>query len=325
MCWTELWFNCMSVLLSWCGVYADPWPLTSSAVCPPGEVVSVSLNEVVHLQCPEASHLAKRHWERLNSQLSPKIYIQPDDGGLSFVATPSTLGHYLCQAVENGYSQTLVVYHVKQKSSPTILPATPNRPHSTPSTEAGIKTPVSTTRLNTPKQTEPRPKPDQVDPTVTLKDSPAATTHKSRNFTHLLGMEKGNSQMTEPDENLQQADKPSYLQELVVVSVLLALCISALLTIAFIRFRHLCLSRTVLQTPSSRRDAEKDGSATPQERESLSGHSPHLEKQNRQAPNGQSHNGKSPITLSNSMLNSSNGHLPNTPIWCTRLVFWVHC
>uniref|UniRef100_A0A673FDY7 Semaphorin-4A-like n=1 Tax=Sinocyclocheilus rhinocerous TaxID=307959 RepID=A0A673FDY7_9TELE len=172
-------------------------------VCPPGEVVSVSLNEVVHLQCPGASHLAKRHWERLNSQLSPKIYIQSDDGGLSFVATPSTLGHYLCQAVENGYSQTLVVYHVKQKSSPTILPITPNRPHSTPSTEVGIKTPVSTTRFITPEQTEPRPKPDEVHPTVTLKDSSAATTRKSRNFTPLLGTEKEDSRMTDSPQKLQ--------------------------------------------------------------------------------------------------------------------------
>uniref|UniRef100_A0A8C2BK23 Sema domain-containing protein n=1 Tax=Cyprinus carpio TaxID=7962 RepID=A0A8C2BK23_CYPCA len=287
---------------------------TPSTVCPPGEVLSVSLNEVVHLQCPEASHLAKRHWERLNSQLSPKIYIQSDDGSLSFVATPSTLGHYLCQAVENGYTQTLLVYHVKQKSNPTILPATPNRPPSTPSTKAGNKTPVHTPRLIAPKQTEPRPEPDDVDPTVTLKDSPVATTHKSRNFTRLLGMDKENSRMTEPGENLQQADKLSYFQELVVVSVLLALCISALLMIAVKSLRHLYHGRTVLEAPSSRRDAENGGSATPQERESLRGHSPRLEKQNGQAPNGQAHNGKSPITLSNSMLNSSNGHLPNTPM-----------
>ncbi|XP_059365932.1 semaphorin-4A-like isoform X2 [Carassius carassius] len=278
------------------------------------EVVSVSLNEVVHLQCPGASHLAKRHWERLNSQLSPKIYIQSDDGSLRFVVTPSTLGHYLCQSVENGYTQTLVVYHVKQKSSPTLLPATPNRPHITPSTEAGNKTPVLTPRLTAPKQTEPRPKPEDVHPTVPLKDSPVATTHKSRNFTRLLGTDKENSRMTEAGENLQQADKPSYFQELVVVSVLLALCVSALLMIAVKRFRHLYHGRTVPQAASSRRDTENGGCATPQERESLRGHSPHLEKRNGQAFNGQAHDGKSPITLRNSLLNSSNGHLPNTPM-----------
>ncbi|KAK2887227.1 hypothetical protein Q8A67_015455 [Cirrhinus molitorella] len=298
--------------------YVNPRSRSGQSRTPTSEVVSVSLNEVVHLQCPEASQLAKRHWERLNSQLSPRIYIQSDDRSLRFVATPSTLGHYLCQAVENGYTQTLVVYHVKQKSSPTILPATPNRPHSIPTTEAGSKPSVFTTRLITPKQTELRPKPEDMDPTVTLKDSPTTTTRKSRNFTRFSNIDKENSQ-TEPGENLKQADKPTYFQELVVVSVLLALCISALLTIAFHRFRYFCHGRTVPQTPSTRRDGEKGGSATPQERESLKGHSPCLEKRNGQTPNGQSrngqaHNGKSPITLSNSMLNSSNGHLPNTPI-----------
>lgn len=280
--------------------------------------MSVSLNEVVHLQCPEASHLAKRHWERLNSQLSPKFYIQPDNGSLSFVATPSTLGHYLCQAVENGYTQTLIVYHVKQKSNPTILAASPSRPQSTPTAETGNKTPISTPRWMTPKQTEPRPKPEDVDPTVTHKDSLAITTRKSTNFTRLSGTNEENSQMIESNGNFQQVNTRTYLQELVVVSVLLALCISLLLTIAVNRFRHLCHSRTVPQTPSHR-DSEKGGSATPQEKESLRGHSPCLEKRNGQAPNGQSHNGqahngKSPITLSNSMLNASNGHLPNTPI-----------
>ncbi|XP_052439617.1 semaphorin-4A [Carassius gibelio] len=299
--------------------YVTPRSRSAQSRTLSGEVVSVSLNEVVHLQCPGASHLAKRHWERLNSQLSPKIYIQSDDGGLSFVATPSTLGPYLCQSEENGYTQTLGIYHVKQKSSPTVPPATPNRPHSTPSTEAGVKTSISTTRLITPTPTEPRTEPDaEVDPTDSPEDSPAASTH-SRSFTPSLGTEKQDSRKTELGETHPLMDKPSYFQELVVVSVLLALCISALLTIAFHRFGHFCHSRTVPQTPSSRRDAEKGGSATPQERESLRGHSPRLEKRNGQAPNGQSHasqahNGTSPIMPSNSMLNSSNGHLPNTPI-----------
>lgn len=279
------------------------------------EVLSVSLNEVINLQCPEASNLAKCHWERLNSQLSPKIFIQSDNGSLSFVATPSTLGHYLCQAVENGYTQTLIVYHIKQKNNPTILPSSPKI---TPtSAEAGNKTPFSTPTA--PKHTELRPKPEDPSSTVAHKDSPATTTRKSKNFTPLISAEEESSRMNERSGNFKQVDKPTYLQELVVVSVLLALCVSALLTIAFNRFRHVCTSRTIAQTPCSRRDVEKGGSATPQERESLRGHSPRLEKRNGQAPNGQSHNGqahngKSSITLSNNMLNGSNGHLPNTPI-----------
>ncbi|XP_051992053.1 semaphorin-4A-like isoform X1 [Xyrauchen texanus] len=290
-----------------------------SAVCPPGEVVSVSLNEVVHLLCPKASHLAKRHWERPNSQLSSKIYIQPDNGSLSFVATPSTLGHYLCQSEENGYTQTLIVYHVKQKSNPTIPPVTPSRSQSTLAADAGSKDPVSTNRWMTPTRAEPKPKTEEPEPTVAYNDTPAVTTQKSRNFTRWFESEVKKSRMSEPGENLQLADKPSYLQELVVVSVLLALCVSALLTIALYKFQQPCHSRTVPQTPSSCRDAERGRAATPQERETLRGHSPHGEKRNGKAPNGrshngQTHNGKSPITLSNSMLNGSNGHLPNTPI-----------
>ncbi|XP_051526527.1 semaphorin-4A-like [Myxocyprinus asiaticus] len=284
-----------------------------------GEVVSVSLNEVVHLQCPAASHLAKRHWERLNSQLSPKIYIQLDNGSLSFVATPSTLGHYLCQSVENGYTQTLVVYHIKQKSNPIILPVTPSRPQSTPAANTSNKASVYTTRWTTPKRTEPRPKTEEPEPTVAHKVTPVVTTLKNRNFTRWFGSEEEKPRVSEPGGNLKFADKPSYLQELVVVSVLLALCVSALLTIALYKLRQPCHSRTVPQTPSSLRDAERGGAATPQEREALQKQSPRGEKRNGQAPNGQSHNGqthngKSPITLSNSMLNGSNGHLPNTPI-----------
>uniref|UniRef100_A0A8C7GKF6 Sema domain-containing protein n=1 Tax=Oncorhynchus kisutch TaxID=8019 RepID=A0A8C7GKF6_ONCKI len=77
---------------------ADSFPL--------GELVSVSLNEVVRLQCPEASSLAHRHWERPNSRLSPDLYLQLEDGSLHFLATPATLGHYLCLSTENGFHPT---------------------------------------------------------------------------------------------------------------------------------------------------------------------------------------------------------------------------
>ncbi|XP_051949380.1 semaphorin-4A-like [Xyrauchen texanus] len=279
------------------------------------EVVSVSLNEVVHLQCPAASHLAKCHWERLNSQLLSKIYIQLDSGSLSFVATPSTLGHYLCKSVENGYTQTLVVYHIKQKSNPTILPVAPSRPQSTLTASTGNKAPVYTTRWTTPKRTELSPKTEEPESTVAHKVTPVVTTLKSS----LFGSEEKKPRVSEPGGNLKLTDKHSYLQELVVVSVLLALCVSVLLTIALFKLRQPFHSRTVPQPPSSHRDAERGGAATPQEREALQRQSPRGEIRNGQAPNGQSQNGqtpngKSPITLSNSMLNGSNGHLPNTPI-----------
>ncbi|XP_055075481.2 semaphorin-4A [Misgurnus anguillicaudatus] len=274
------------------------------------EVLSVSLNEVVHLQCPEASQLAKRYWERPNSQLSPKIYIQLDNGSLSFVATPSTLGPYQCQAEENNYTQTLVIYQVKQKRHTTNTQAVPtpsHQPNIIPDDETESRSSVFTTKWTTPRWTKPQPKPESPEPTVTQNDTPVLTTSSSRNFTHSsVSEEKKPRVMVEPGGNFEVADKPTYLKELVVVSVLLALCISALLTIALYRFRLPCPIRTVRHM-----DAEREGSVTSQEIESLQGH---LEKQNGQSQNGQAHNGKSSITLSNNMLNGSNGHLPNTPI-----------
>ncbi|XP_077363373.1 semaphorin-4A isoform X2 [Festucalex cinctus] len=85
---------------------------------PAGEPLSVSLHEVVRLPCPAASRLSRQSWERPNSRLSPELYLHLDDGSLSFVATPATLGHYLCLSAENGFRQTMAVYHVKQKSGP---------------------------------------------------------------------------------------------------------------------------------------------------------------------------------------------------------------
>ncbi|XP_065149839.1 semaphorin-4A isoform X1 [Paramisgurnus dabryanus] len=297
---------------------AIPRSRASLPVSPSSEVLSVSLNEVVHLQCPEASQLAKRYWERPNSQLSPKIYIQLDNGSLSFVAIPSTLGPYQCQAEENGYTQTLVIYHVQQKRHPTNTQAAPtpsHQPHIIPDAETESRSSVFTTKWTTPGWTMPQPKPESTEPTVTQNDTPVLTTSRSRNFTHSsVSEEKKSQMMVEPGGNLEVADKPTYLKELVVVSVLLALCISALLTIALYRFRLPCPIRTFPQTLSPRRDAERGESITSQERESLREQSPHVEKLNGQSHNGEVHNGKSPITLSNNMLNGSNGHLPNTPI-----------
>uniref|UniRef100_W5LCT9 Sema domain-containing protein n=1 Tax=Astyanax mexicanus TaxID=7994 RepID=W5LCT9_ASTMX len=243
---------------------------------PASELVYVSLNEVVHLRCPAASHLAQLHWERLNSQISPKIYMQHEDGSLSFLATPSTLGQYLCQAVENGFTQTLYVYQVRQKSNPTVQPSTPSRPQITRTSESGRGSTDATTKGVTTPQTK--------DETV-------------RKYMDIR-------------ERQLLAKNPSYLQELVVVSVLLALCISALLTIALFSFRQRCHIRTAPHSPGSRRDAERAGEDVSHEREALKGNAPGAGKQN-----GHAHGvAKSPNSLSNGALNGSNGHLPNTPI-----------
>uniref|UniRef100_A0A3Q3R837 Sema domain-containing protein n=1 Tax=Monopterus albus TaxID=43700 RepID=A0A3Q3R837_MONAL len=95
--------------------------------CPAGELVSVSLNEVVRLQCPAVSRLSQQQWERPNSRLSSDLYLQLGDGSLTFVATPATLGHYLCLSTENDYQQTMAIYHVKQRSSTMTHPVPTTR------------------------------------------------------------------------------------------------------------------------------------------------------------------------------------------------------
>lgn len=216
-----------------------------SASCPAGELVSVSLNEVVRLQCPATSQLSQQHWERPNSRLSSDLYLYLDDGSLSFVATPATLGHYLCCSTENGFQQTPIIYHVKQKSSPT--------------------SPTSNTR-------------PQVRPVPT---TPA------------------------PVEPLQSAHVPSYLKELVVVSVLLVLCLSLLITILLHMIKHRRPRQTAPQPVTPTGDSNR---RTPVEPLALRANQ-WLNKHIAQS----AHSGQASELGRNSAITGSNGNLPNTP------------
>ncbi|XP_028819978.1 semaphorin-4A isoform X2 [Denticeps clupeoides] len=270
-----------------------------------GELVTVSLNEVVRLRCPEASRLARRHWKRPNSRLSPDLYLQQADGSLQFLATPSTLGPYLCLSEENGYEQILVAFQVKQKSNPTPMPAaTPSHAYGQPTTHVWVG----------PRRVDIKENGKEGSmPTVT-QESTSENSHKTSrkvNFTFRPNSwaETDSVNRAGGDTN-QRMDTPCYLKELVVVSVLLVLCVSALLTAALYGLRQRCRSRTVPQS-CSRRDPERG--AAPQEREALRSQSPHAtSKHNGQAHNG--HAGKGTISLGNGVVNGSNGHLPNTPI-----------
>ncbi|KAI1885986.1 hypothetical protein AGOR_G00209400 [Albula goreensis] len=90
----------------------------------------VQLNEVVRLECPQASRQAAVRWERPGSILPGHLYLQPANGSLSFLASPLTLGTYRCIAEENGYIQTLVDIIVVQRALPRSVSSTPT--HSQP-------------------------------------------------------------------------------------------------------------------------------------------------------------------------------------------------
>lgn len=268
----------------------------NAASCPAGELVSVSLNEVVRLQCPPSSRLSQQQWERPNSRLSPDLYLLLGDGSLSFVATPTTLGHYLCLSTENGFQQTMAIYHVKQKSSNPP-------PSSHPITQAGGWTGPRLLTSEGPRRTGSEPGPEQTEPTQSSKDTHTPTTEQDRDSpswtkeSGLRGSEFGR------EGSLMSPRGPSYLKELVVVSVLLVLVVSLLITVLLYAFRQRCRSRTVIQTGTPPRDRR-----TPVEHEALRGHCG--SKRNGKAL----HSGQAGGLVCNGALTGSNGHLPNTPI-----------
>lgn len=275
-----------------------------SASCSTGELVSVSLNEVVRLQCPAASQLSQQLWERPNSRLSSDLYLQLQDGSLSFVATPATLGHYICLSTENGYQQTMAIYHVKQKTSPMAQTPTSHtwpQTYPIPTTQAvarpkpGLHTSVGTW----PERQETRQA--ETLPTLSSRDTQVITRQLGRNLT----MRQKEAEFQDK-ELLQLARGPCYLKELVAVSVLLVLCLSLLITMLLYVIRQRCHSRTAPQAGTPTRNSDR---RTPVEQEALRGNQ-FLSKQNGQTP----HSGQVSGLSCNGALTGSNGHLPNTPI-----------
>lgn len=276
---------------------------------PAGELVSVSLNEVVRLHCPAASQLSQQLWERPNSRLSSDLYLHLEDGSLSFVATPATLGHYICLSTENGYQQTMAIYHVKQKSTPlaqTPTSYTRSQTHPIPTTQAvarpgsGLHTSVGIW----PKRIESRQ--GETKPTLSIRDAQVTIRQLGRNLTVWTEGSGQREAEFRDGEALLAARGPCYLKELVVVSVLLVLCFSLLITAVLYVIRQHCSSRTAPQGGTPTRDSDR---RTPVEQEALRGDEI-LSKHNRQAL----HSGHASGLVCNGAFAGSNGHLPNTPI-----------
>ncbi|KAM9307155.1 semaphorin-4A [Pholidichthys leucotaenia] len=280
-----------------------------AASCPAGELVSVSLNEVVRLHCPAASQLSKQLWERPNSRLSSDLYLHLEDGGLSFVATPATLGHYLCLSSENSYQQTMAIYHVKQKSNPVAqTPTSYTRPqtHPDPTTQAGTR--PGTGPHNSvgiwPKRTElahgePRTAPSNQNAQVTPRQPGQNLTSR----TEQSGQKEAGLHNGEPP---LVARGPCYLKELVIVSVLLVLCVSLLITMTLYMIKQCCHSRTAPHPGTPSRDSDR---RTPVEQEPLRGNE-FLSQRSAQVLQSRHAGG----VVCNGALTGSNGHLPNMPM-----------
>ncbi|XP_056154261.1 semaphorin-4A [Lampris incognitus] len=277
----------------------------------PGELVSVSLNEVVRLQCPKMSHLAERLWERPNSRLSSDLYLQLKDGSLHFVATPATMGHYLCLSIENNYQQTLAIYQVKQKSSPTPqTPATYSRPQTRPlpTTQAAVRPGQGLpTSLGTwPERTKTRQR--QTEPT-SASESQVTTRKAGRKCAMWFDDLEDKDMELQHGEHLLLPRGYSFLTELVVVSVLLTLCVSVMITMVLYSIRQQCHNQTAPQANTPVRDSDQ---GTPTEQDALHEcQSPYNSNSKRNVQ--VMHKGKMNGVLCNGTPRSPNGHLPNIP------------
>lgn len=271
-----------------------------SASCPAGELVSVSLNEVVRLQCPAASQLSRQLWERPNSRLSSDLYLELEDGSLSFVATPATLGHYLCLSTENGYRQTIAIYQVKQKSSPlTQTPTSHTQLHTqaAPTSHAAASSGTHTSAGSWPKMTETKP-------SLSVMNTQVTPRQPGRNLT--LWTEGSGLREFPGEESLLSARCPNYLKELVLVSVLLGLCLSLLIPLTLCVIRQRWQRKTAPQAGTLPRDSNR---GTPEEQEALNENEFFSQRSGPPL-----HGGHSSGLVCNGTLTDSRQHLPNTPI-----------
>ncbi|KAL3983349.1 mediator of RNA polymerase II transcription subunit 13 [Sarotherodon galilaeus] len=280
-----------------------------AASCPPGELVSVSLNEVVRLQCPAASRLSQQLWERPNSRLSSDLYLNLEDGSLSFVATPATLGHYLCLSIENGYQQTMAIYHVKQKTSPlsqTPTSYTQPRTNAIPTTQSMVK-PGSGLHISVgtwPERTETHQGESKTTPSN--RNTQVTTRQLGKNLTLWTKEPQQRELELRDGEALLAAQAPCYLKELVIVSLLLVLSLSLLITIFLFVITQRCNNRTAPQAATVTIDSDR---RTPVEQEARRANA-FLSKRNEQGLQS----GHGSELVCNAAVSGSNGHLPNTPI-----------
>lgn len=222
----------------------------------------MSLNEVVRLQCPVVSRLSQQLWQRPNSRLSPDLYLHLEDGSLSFVATPTTLGHYLCVSTENDYQQTMAIYHVKQKSSPISETQTsymwPRR-QPIPTTQVMVRPGTGFLQQTSvgiwPTRTETRQ--GKTEPTLSSRGTQGTIRQLGRNLS-LWTKESGEIKSGTQEGNPQLlARGPCYLTELMLVSVVLVLCLSLLTTILLYVIRQQCHRQTAPQLGTTTRNSNR--------------------------------------------------------------------
>lgn len=215
------------------------------------------------------------------------------------MATPATLGHYICLSTENGYQQTMAIYHIKQKTNPLAEAPTSytwNEIYQT--TQA-----VGRARSGLHTSTGTESKLGDTKPTLSIMDAKVTTKQLGRNLT-LWKEESGHREAEFRDgEHVNVARSHCYIKELIVVSVLLVLCLSLLIIMLLYIIRQHFLRRTAPHVAIPARNSDK---RTSLEQEAPRGNT-FLIKSNGKALHRHGF-------VCNGTLTGSNGNLANTPI-----------
>lgn len=198
-------------------------------------------NKFITLECVKPSNLASLTWMFPQiHKTQTKLFIHSPDGSLSFFANNETLGTYRCEAEEDGYTEVVASYEVREAQfSPRS-----RRPHDKVDEQNASRNEEQYEDIGTVEPAVPEELSDtdnsfeepEGDETVTtnLKDETIITTQDSG---------RSSVQVTNPDQTLASEESPqsrnglggeslkvkSYYSELLVVSLLLVICICVLI------------------------------------------------------------------------------------------------
>uniref|UniRef100_A0A668ACE7 Sema domain-containing protein n=1 Tax=Myripristis murdjan TaxID=586833 RepID=A0A668ACE7_9TELE len=175
--------------------------------------MEVHLNEVVRLSCSKPSNLATLKWT-FPGERAEQLSVQSADGGLMFLAAPDTLGTFRCTSKEGGHEEDVVIYTVRQRA----LPRSP----ALPPTVKQYNTDTSDHR-----ETATNP-PEITENEEWVPDDPTTAGAET----------SGSDQQLEDVPDIKCLKEKSYFSELLVVSLLLAVCVSLLMLTGFFRWRQ---------------------------------------------------------------------------------------
>uniref|UniRef100_A0A3B4VE88 Semaphorin-4B-like n=1 Tax=Seriola dumerili TaxID=41447 RepID=A0A3B4VE88_SERDU len=219
---------------SQCVLARDPqcgWSPTRRVCTGLGREVSVQLNEVVRLPCLKPSNMAALTWTSPQfKHLPDKLFIQSADGSLRFLAAAATLGTYRCEAEEGGYKEVVSGYTVRQAALPRSMSPSPTVDGHVPDTKDESFEDIAT---EAPRVPEPSGDPEDREDTSTTSFKDETTFNvkdsdlKNQTEDHWTVTSRKDSHSWKEPGAVPPREK-SYYSELVVVSLLLVLCICAL-------------------------------------------------------------------------------------------------